>query len=48
MDMLVLRVASELAPPEIAERTDRDEDEVREILAGAFEKLRGLPVKETT
>ena len=48
MDTLVLRVASELAPAEISDRLDRDEIEVQEILAGAFEKLRRLPVKETT
>ena len=48
MDTLVLRVASELAPAEISDRLDRDEIEVQEILAAAFEKLRRLPVKETT
>jgi ketosteroid isomerase-like protein len=48
MDVLVLRVASELEPPDIAARLDLDEGEVQRILAGAFEKLRGLPVKETT
>jgi DNA-directed RNA polymerase specialized sigma24 family protein len=48
MDTLVLRVASELAPAEISDRMDRDEIEVQEILAAAFEKLRRLPVKETT
>ena len=41
-------VASELAPAEISDRLDRDEIEVQEILAAAFEKLRRLPVKETT
>jgi ketosteroid isomerase-like protein/DNA-binding CsgD family transcriptional regulator len=46
MDVLVLRVASELPAPEIADRLDRDPDEVQEILAGAFDKLRRLPVKE--
>jgi ketosteroid isomerase-like protein len=48
MDVLILRVASELAPPEIADRLDVEGEEVEEILAGAFEKLRRLPVKETT
>jgi ketosteroid isomerase-like protein len=48
MDVLILRVASELAPPEIAERLDRDQDDVEGILAAAFGKLRRLPVKETT
>jgi hypothetical protein len=48
MDTPVLRVASELAPAEISDRLDRDEIEVQEILAAAFEKLRRLPVKETT
>jgi len=48
MDVLILRVASELPPPEVAERLGRDQDEVDAILAASFEKLRGLPVKETT
>ena len=47
MDVLILRVASELAPAEIAERLDREPSEVRGILAASFEKLRQLPVKET-
>jgi ketosteroid isomerase-like protein len=47
MDVLILRVASELAPPEIADRLDAEGEEVEEILAGAFEKLRRLPGKET-
>jgi ketosteroid isomerase-like protein len=48
MEVLILRVASELPPSEIASRLDRGQDEVEAILAAAFEKLRGLPVKETT
>jgi ketosteroid isomerase-like protein/DNA-binding CsgD family transcriptional regulator len=48
MDVLILRVASELAPAEIADRLDREVSEVEEILGGAFEKLRQLPIKETT
>jgi ketosteroid isomerase-like protein/DNA-binding CsgD family transcriptional regulator len=48
MDVLVLRVASGLPPGAIADRLDADEDDIQEILAAAFEKLRGLPVKETT
>lgn len=47
MDVLILRVASELAPADIAGRLDREASEVREILARSFEKLRQLPVKET-
>jgi DNA-directed RNA polymerase specialized sigma24 family protein len=46
--VLVLRVASELAPPEIANRLGREVSEVQEILAAAFEKLRQLPVREAT
>jgi ketosteroid isomerase-like protein len=46
-DVLVLRVASELAPAEIADRTDRDADEVQEMLAAAYDKLRRLPERET-
>jgi ketosteroid isomerase-like protein len=46
MDVLILRVASELIPPEIAGRLGRDEPSVREILGVAFEKLRELPGEE--
>ncbi len=48
MDVLMLRVTSELEPPEIAARLDREPDAVQGILEATFEKLRGLPVKETT
>jgi ketosteroid isomerase-like protein len=46
MDVLILRVASELTPPEIADRRGSDEPEIRSILEGAFEKVRELPVRE--
>ena len=46
MDALILLVVSELAPAEISDRLDREQDEVQEILAAAFEKLRRIPVKE--
>jgi ketosteroid isomerase-like protein len=48
MDVLMLRVVSGLAPPEIAHRLDAEADGVEEILAGALEKLRRLSVRETT
>jgi ketosteroid isomerase-like protein len=41
-EILVLRVASELSRPEIAERLGSDERAVAATLDGAFEKLRGL------
>lgn len=46
MEVLILRVADELTPPEIADRLGRDESSVRAILAGGFEKLRTLPAWE--
>ena len=46
MEVLILRVAAELPPPQIADRLGTDEPSVRAILAGAFEKLRRLPKRE--
>jgi ketosteroid isomerase-like protein len=43
MELLILRVASELTPPEIAARLGRDESDVRAILDATYEKLRRLP-----
>ena len=45
-DVLILRVSSELPPSEIATRLGADESRVNAILEGAYEKARGLPVRE--
>lgn len=46
MEVMVLRVVSELGPTEIAGRLGSDESGIRSILDGAFEKLRRLPARE--
>ena len=45
-DALILLVASELTPSEVAARMGADESRVRTILDNAFEKARRLPARE--
>ena len=45
MDVLVLRVASELTPPQVADRLGRDEQSVEDILEGTYRKLTRLPAE---
>jgi ketosteroid isomerase-like protein len=47
-EAVILRVASELSPAEIAGRLGADEPTVHSTLDGAYEKLRRLPAREPT